>query len=570
MYTRRHWTLGCVFVAVVLAAISIAAFAHAGESTTIVFIWLGSILALYCAHLPNPRHLRIHITREEGRHLAALAVLLIIGLFATATNITTLPYNLDGDFADVGLQARALVTGRQHNIFAYGWANVPILGYIPPWLTMSLFGTGLAGLNASGVAQGLLIVIGVYLLGRDLFHGRVGLFAAALLTISCTHIAASRQSSYIDPPFFLLFSVYFFLVGLRKGQWWAVVSSGVLSALCVQMYYSGRLVVFVVAVIILYLLLFRRQWLWKRAWAVVLWGLTMLVTLGPMIIVFLRETDGFISRTRDVFILTPAVVQHMQSVYGVDNVPSMLLQQARRTALIFNYYLDTSTQYGVGPFLDPLSSVLFVLGVGYALFRWRSISYMTILGWALLGLIVGCYLTVNPPFYPRLMILIPPTALLAAIALNRLYDLAHRGLSHIHRWVALLAPAIVVFLLVGVGILNWDKYVQLKGSYATPRARIGRYLAESASSTRAYLVSSDFTYVDREFQFLAPDRFVANLTPEQLDEEIERVGTPTLLIITPEQIAVLEQLERRFPGESVQTVIGNVDTEIAFYVFELP
>ena len=76
--------------------------------------------------------------------------------------------------------------------------------------------------------------------------------------------------------------------------------------------------------------------------------------------------------------------------------------------------------------------------------------------------------------------------------------------------------------------------------------------------------------MDREFQFLAPGRFAANLTPEQLDEEIERVGTPTLLIITPEQSAVLEQLERRFPGESVETIFGNADTEIAFYVFELP
>ena len=58
---------------------------------------------------------------------------------------------------------------------------------------MKVFGDGLAGLNASGVIEGLLLIVGVYLLGRDLFHARVGLFAAAVLAISYAHLAASRR-----------------------------------------------------------------------------------------------------------------------------------------------------------------------------------------------------------------------------------------------------------------------------------------------------------------------------------------------------------------------------------------
>jgi hypothetical protein len=140
----------------------------------------------------------------------------MIALITRAT-ISQHYLNVDGDFADVGLQARALATGQQQQIFAYGWAAIPILGYLPSALTMMVFGTGLAGLNASGLVEGLLIIIGVYLLGRDLFHARVGLFAAALLTISYT--PRCRPQSCIVTVVFLVFIFYFLLIGLREGRW---------------------------------------------------------------------------------------------------------------------------------------------------------------------------------------------------------------------------------------------------------------------------------------------------------------------------------------------------------------
>jgi hypothetical protein len=337
------------------------------------------------------------------------------------------------------------------------------------------------------------------------------------------------------------------------------------------MYYSGRLVVFVVAFILLYTLLFRRSWLRERWWTILLWMLAVLVALGPMLMVFIWESEAFLSRTREVFILTPSVVVHMQSVYHVDTMPALLLQQTIRSLLFFNHYLDTSTQYALGqPFLDPFTAMLFFLGIGYALFRWRWLGYTSLLAWTLLGTLIGCLLTVNPPFWPRLLILIPPTALLAAIAFDQLYQHAKNGLAQISVRTVPLVPVVTVLLLIGVGVTNWNSYVDAKGTYATPRTRIGRYLADQPSSTLAYLVSGDFTYADREFDFLAPGRLVANLTPEQAQEEIPPLADTTLLILTPEQRDLFEQLEREYQGELAETVIGNSPDEIAFYVFGLP
>lgn len=568
---RNRWTLGWSLAAAVLSALGILLFSAMKENLIVVILWFVSILALGIAQIKNLPITRPRVGPEERIYLAGLVGLLLIALITRIYHLSTLPYNVDGDFASVGLQARALLTGEQRQIFAFGWAAIPMLGYLPSWLSMSLFGNNLAGLNAAGVIEGLLIIVGVYLLGRDLFQPRIGLMAAALMTISYAHLAASRQSVYLDPVVFLVFGIYFLFVGLREGRGLAIVVSGLMTTFCALVYYPSRIIVFIVGSMLLYLLLFRRKWLWSHGWMILLWVLAVLVTLGPMLVVFAQGFDAFMSRTREVFILSPDVVRHMQGVYHVDTVSAMLLEQARHSALIFHYYTDTGTQFGFRrPLLDPFTAPLFTLGLGYALFHFRRFGSALALTWTLLSVVIGCFLTGNPPFWARLMILLPPDMLLAALALNVLYGLVQRGLERVGSWATLLAPAATVLCLIVVGVLNWNTYVELKGSFATARTLIARYLDDQPPSARAYLVSQEFTYKDREFDFLVPGRLAAGITPEQAEADIPPVGKPTLLVVTPEYGALIEQLQQHFPNGSAETHLGNSPNEIAFYVFRLP
>lgn len=565
----NRWTFGWLSASVTLAAIALLAFATLGESAILVLIWLISILALLISQIEGKRN-SPRIAPQERIFLVALMGLLLITLITRVYRLTTLPYNFDGDYASVGLEARALITG-QRPIFSYGWAAIPILGYLPAGLTLRLFGDNLAGLNASGVIEGLLIIIGVYLLGRDLFQARVGLIGAALLTISYAHMAASRQSVYFDPVLFLVFAIYFLLVGLREGRGWAIVTSGLLTAFCALVYFPSRIIVFIVGFMLFYLFLFHRNWLRAHWWTILLWVLAVLVTLGPMLVVFARDMNAFMSRTREVFILNPEVLRHARSVYQVEAISNILLEQARRSVLLFHYYPDTGTQFGFRrPLLDPFTAPLFTLGMGIALFNWRRFGSILALVWIVLGVLTGSFLTVNPPFWARLMILLPPAVLLAALALNTIYELVKSNLEEIEKRVALIAPAAVILLIVIVGVWNWNTYIELKGNFATARTRIARYLADQPDSAKAYLVSNDFNYRDREFEFLAPGRLIASLTPEQMQTEIPQVGASTLVILSAEQGPQVQQLQQLYPNGTTETHLGNSPNEIAFYVFRLP
>jgi hypothetical protein len=302
-----------------------------------------------------------------------------------------------------------------------------------------------------------------------------------------------------------------------------------------------------------------------------LWALAFLITLGPMLVVFARDLDGFMSRTRDVFLFSPHVITHTQGVFRVDTLPEMILEQLRHTVLMFNYYTDTSTQFGFRrPFLDPFTMTLFVLGIGYALFQWRRFGAALMLAWVVLGLLVGCFLTVNAPFWPRLLILLVPTALLPALAIDSIYECLKRGFERLGNAAGLLVPAALVVVLAVVGVSNWNTYLEEKGKYGTVGTRIGRYLMSQPSSTAGYLVSKDLGFRTREFEFLAPGRLVGDLKPEEVKEDIVRLGEPTLLVLTPEQSELVNTLPQIFPGGTAESHPGNAPDEVAFYVFRLP
>jgi hypothetical protein len=563
----KTWYVG-VFWAGFFAVGALLLFDQNGENLLVVAAWLFSILMIFVAQLKGVRPHWPHLARAEWPYLGGLLVLISIALVTSTYHLTTLPYNVDGDFASVGIQARALATGQQRQIFTYGWANIPMIGYLPPALTMLFFGTGLAGLNASGVIEGLLIIIGVYLLGRELFTPRAGFFAAAILTISYTHLAASRQSVYIDPAFFMLFAIYFLVIGLQRNQGWALALSGIMSALCVEMYYAGRLIIPLLGLALLHALIFRRAWLLASWKALTFWFVTVLITLGPMLLVLAHNPDALNAHTQEVFILDPSLIRHMEGVYEVSTVGAMLLQQLRHTVLLFHYYPDKGTQFGLTmPYLDPLGGVLFVLGLGYLLFHFRRIAGGWLVMWILLGVVLGCFLTGNPPFWPRLIILLPPVALACGIALDLIYGDFYARLKPYGRSSTVSLALVVLILFVGMGISNWNAYVKVKGSFADARTRIARFMQAQPATARAYLVSNDFNYQDREFDFLIPGRLVGNLTPEQATASIAPAGKPTFLILTDEQSGLATQLEKRYPGGPLP---GNGPNEIAFYALRIP
>jgi hypothetical protein len=560
-----------LFAALAPAALAILLFLWQGETPAVIALWVAGLVAILLIQFLKVRFALPAGLVQEWPYLLALLLVLCLAVFTRVYRIDALPYNFDGDFASFGLEARALISGTQPQIFRFGWGPAPLLGALPGALGLLLFGDSLVGVRLTGLIPGVLSILGVYLLGRDFFNPRVGVMAAALTAASYVHLAASRQIHYMDPVGFLVFAVYFFILGLREERGWAIVGSGIATAMCL-VYFPGRLVLPVIAFVLAFLLLFHRRLLVRRSGWLVLWMVAGLVTLGPMNVVHIRHAQDLVSHTSGVFILNPEVVRHTMGGFKVNTLPAMLLEQARRSALMFHYYWNTDTQLGMRlPFLDPITAPLFTLGIGVAVLSLRRLGSALLLVWTFLGVLIGCFLTVNPPYWVRLLVLVPPTALLAALGLEGIL----RGLEKSWRPPTRTAQAIAItsvcLLLLWIGLRNWNVYVRETGTYATGPTRFARYMLEQPSSARGYILSTvGWNHRMREFDYLIPGRLVDDVTPEQVRAGLQPVGSPTLLILTPEQTELLEELPQLYPGGSLSTLPYNSPDSVGFHVYQLP
>jgi hypothetical protein len=80
------------------------------------------------------------------------------------------------------------------------------------------------------------------------------------------------------------------------------------------------------------------------------------------------------------------------------------------------------------------------------------------------------------------LVLLPPAALLSALALNVLYEEAIQALKPAGRPAAVVMAVVASLFILGVGRSNWEAYIVDKASYATTRTRIGRYLPPDPST----------------------------------------------------------------------------------------
>jgi 4-amino-4-deoxy-L-arabinose transferase-like glycosyltransferase len=426
------------------------------------------------------------------------------------------------------------------------------MAYLQPAITMRLFGDNLFGMSMEAVIAGTLTVLGVYLLARTLFDRRcLALIAAATAAIGYTDIHFSRVSAYMDPVPWLLFGLVFLVEGLRSNRAAMFALSGVSVAIGFEMYYSGRLIAVVIFLFTVYLALLHRPLLVRRWKGFVAFAAGGVLAIGPYLFFHLQNFHSFMDRTRQVYVMTPDNVTHLLGKYGTTSRARMMLEQTWRSLLTFDYTPDSSTQFGFShPMINPILGPLLVLGVAVGVRRFRDPGQALLLIWLGTGVVLGSILTIDAPFWPRLVVLLPAVAILVAAALDRILRAAAG-----RKWgpAAVLVPA--GLLIAGVGYQNIRWYFGgTIPTYVSPPAWVGRLIAKSPRGTGYCMVRGPLDFDDRVPQFLGRGRNMRTIAPEEAEKSEERCVAEgrVWVIIRPDHDSVLASLNRRWPGGRVE------------------
>ncbi|GEM_PF-1159102 len=494
-----------------------------------------------------------------------LSVLLIAALLLRLSGLTDQPYIVHGDEAACGLEAYRWLNGGVPSLLSVGWYGLPVLGYGYPALVMRLVGANLFGLRLSSVIIGVLCVLLLYALAREFASRRVAFVAAALLAAAHIAIHFSRMGiHYIHAPFVVLLTLWMLVRALRKNSALAAVMAGLGLSLAMQVYFSARIIFAIIPLFLVGLLLLHRRLLKGRLLTLGWMALSLLISFGPLGVYFLHDTDALEARSSQVLILnlTPGMRSHLISQFGTANLSTVLLRQLAAVPLLMGGLADQSLQYGpLYAMFDALAAALMTIGFFYALFHLKRPLCLLLVIWVVCTVTLGGVLTIDMPWWPRLLVMVPALCLLAALALEEMVRAAERvwrGLEWVvvpaipgPRWrAAVLGAALVLAVIIYSGGQSIQHYFidypqEVNGvTWRAQYTDIGRYLAQLPAGTYVILLSDDSVIWDYStFQFLAPQVQGERVgSASELQSALARHTGPVIVIITSSQAGVFHAL----------------------------
>lgn len=352
-------------------------------------------------------------------------------------------------------------------------------------LSIKWFGIHPWALRGVSAVFGVLTVLGLYLLGKELFSWQVGAVSSFLLAISFWHVNFSRIGfRAIMLPFILVFTFYFLWRGLRQSNWWSFFWAGVFGGLGFYTYTAYR-----IAPLIMFLV-FVNYWMFLKKdyhhenyehtrnrflGGFSLFMITIFFVALPIGVYFLKNPQNFMERgTQSVF----AQAQPVQQL-GISVV---------RTLGMFTFAGDGNPRHNLDsePMLGWPIAVLFAIGFLKELYHWLrrkhghlSPVHTLMFAWFFVFLLPG-FLSTEAPHALRTIGVLPIVMIFAARGFLWLLNAGEEWESATHPWEKMghnwfVAPVLAgLALLSALGFFEYNRYFNI---FAPSQTTAGAFTA---------------------------------------------------------------------------------------------
>ena len=495
------------------------------------------------------------LERIRASQIEFILLLIVLGLaFAVRTiDLSTHPYPWSGDEASIGTEGARIVNGEITNFFASGWSSQPNWSFLPTAITEMIFGKNIVAIRLTSVLAGTLAVLFVYLMARELFNPSIALMAAAFLATLPYNVHFSRigVNNIMDS---FMSALLFWLIAraIRKDDPRLYYSAGVVGGLCMYTYVGTRLGLIIAGMMILFLIARQRDFLLSHWRHLMAFSVAIVVSVAPQAAFFARNPNIFLARlSQEGILFNGWLARHAAETHQA--IWEIVVRQFTRTMMVFiaapapgNFFNSPI------PYLTMLGSLIFLLGMAYALAYGLETRYFIPLLWFWAVILFGGILTMNPPANTRLLMTSPPVALLMALGAYKIFEYLQKFRILSER----VAPAILVVI---VGIITYQHVnfymVEYKtkmyfqdagGEYAT---ELGLMMKERGKDFQIFVLGAPRIFSDSPtLVFLAPDNPRQNLTAEGIDALELSSGTKAGFFAIPENRPLLEKIRQKYPG----------------------
>ncbi len=409
---------------------------------------------------PGAETVQAGARRVTWLELALLLGIVLLAIFLRLYRLDSMPPGIFIDETNAALDALNILEGRPDSPFGTGWFETPSMYAYYLLGLFQVIGINWEALKAASLIPAILTVVALYPLGRTLFGVPAALAATFVLAVSRWHLTMSRWGwNEVAPPLFQVLGTYFLVRGAKSRRWLDFGLAGLLFGLGMYTYLASRLVVVAVVVYVLYRAVVDRGFL-RRSWpGLLLMALLYVMTFAPLAATYVRNPFTFLNRSQQVSILND--VRQAGSYQP-------LQENLKRHLEMFTVRGDGNPRHNLpgAPMLDPISGALFLMGLGYAVWRWRDHRRGLLLIWIGVTLVGGVLSTVaeGPQAY-RTLAVVPAVALLVGDTVVRAWSVVavgwRRAVAQGAWWtqrpavVAGLVPLVLLLLLAYANVTTY-------------------------------------------------------------------------------------------------------------------
>jgi hypothetical protein len=373
------------------------------------------------------------VKKGRARVYLFMTAVLLVAAFFRLYRLRTIPWGLSQDEVlniDVATFVR---DGYRPIFFQEGFGHEPLFHYLSA-ATVTLWGENVTGIRVPAVFCGLLLVVLTYVLAQRLLGAPAARVASVGLSISWWPIIFSRLGiRAITLPLVTTMAVYALgralsaerspggvAAGREKTRrspfptrWWSLAGLGL--GLTWYTYTAGRVLPLLLVCFSAYLALTNRRALHRHGPGLALAFSVTILVIAPLGL-YLRAHPGSGQRIEQLN-------EPLERLSQGD--PSLVWASTRTTLGMFSFSGTSRWTYSLQgrPIFEPLGAILFYLGLGLCLVRWRQPVFALLLCWLGLGLAPGA-LTPESPSIIRTIGALPVVYLLPGVAVSFLWERA--------------------------------------------------------------------------------------------------------------------------------------------------
>ena len=461
-----------VYAALALAALAFFNLARNTFTRIGTLAWLGAVLTFLVAMWPplpaitlphwSCASLREGLTLRVKWHTLALIAILLLAAFFRLYRLDQVPPEMTSDHIEKLLDIHDLYDGVRPIYFERNTGREPFQFYWA-FTVIRLFDTGgtFYGLKLANALIGIIAVYGIYLFGRELAGGNIGLLAAFFASVMQWAESITRMA--LRFPYVTVgaaFALWAITRALRTGRRGDYLIAGLIFGAGFFGYTAYRVMPAALIVMIALQLVFERPRT-RQAWRQ--WIINLVVFVWIAALVFLPLARYWSDRPQ---MFWSRSMTRLEGDYGVtpQNVGLTLAHNTLRALGMFNVVGDTVWANTVAgkPALDQVGGAIFLLGVMAALYRiikhrdWPWL--MAILSGIVLLIpsILSVAFPAENPSVVRTAGAIPVVAIIVGLGLNVIARAAQElGGTRWGRWSAIVILSIV---LAATTAINYRRY----------------------------------------------------------------------------------------------------------------